>query len=489
MNRVGLRWNEFVWVGPLGNYKRVRLVMSQRFWFVVIGLFVLVQPLWGMDRPNVIFLMTDDQRADSLGCMGNPVIQTPNIDAMASQGLVFDNAFVTTAICMTSRASVVTGQYAARHGVWSFSQNFSSDQLNDTYLGRLKAAGYRTGFIGKWGVGNPKSADDVLDFNRGFPGQSRFFEGDLRKKEGRHLTAKLGDQALEFIEGCKADQPFHLSVSFKAPHCQDSSDIYSDQFPSDAAYRTLYQDVVLPRPPTAAYEYYDRMPDFLKDSMNRDRWAVRFRSPARFQQSVKDYYRLITGVDAVVGRIRQALEKQGLAENTVIIFTSDHGFFLGEYGFAGKWTPHEVSIRIPLVILDPRDKTGGQRRAQTALNIDMAPTILDFANVEIPAEVQGRSLKPLLRTDAEDWRDSFFYEHWFNARGRIAPSEGVRTSRWKYCRYLVPGEEQQGTARWEELFDLDVDPHEKVNLADNPSYAAQLEQMRSQWREWREKAR
>ena len=119
----------------------------------------------------------------------------------------------------------------------------------------------------------------------------------------------------------------------------------------------------------------------------------------------------------------------------------------------------------------------------------MAPTILDFANVEIPAEVQGRSLKPLLQTDAEDWRDSFFYEHWFNARGRIAPSEGVRTSRWKYCRYLVLGEEQQGTARWEELFDLDVDPHEKVNLADNPSYAAQLEQMRSQWREWREKAR
>ena len=253
------------------------------------------------DRPNIIYLMTDDQRADSLGCMGNPIIQTPHIDAMANEGVVFDNAFVTTAICMTSRACVLTGQYAARHGVWSFSTPLTDRQLADTYLGVLHAEGYRTGFIGKWGVGHPRTADGVLDFNRGFPGQNRYFEGDVKQKDGRHLTARLGDDAVEFIAGCSAEQPFHLSISFKAPHCQDSSDVYSDQFPSDRAFAELYESVVIPSPFTAAAEFHDRMPNFLKDSMNRDRWAVRFRSPGRYQQSVKDYYRLITGVDAVVG--------------------------------------------------------------------------------------------------------------------------------------------------------------------------------------------
>ena len=444
------------------------------------------------ERPNIIYLMADDQRFDSLQCMGNRIIQTPHIDQMAMQGVVFDNAFVTTAICMTSRACVFTGQYAARHRVWDFSTELTPEQMQSTYLGRLKAAGYRTGFIGKWGVGHPRSADPVLDFNRGFPGQSRYFEGDVKLKEGRHLTARMGDQALEFLDGCEPDSPFHLSISFKAPHCQGSRDTHSDQFPADKAYSSLYEDITIPPPCTGASVYHDRMPDFLKNSMNRDRWAVRFRSPARFQKSVKDYYRLITGIDAVVGRIRQRLAERGFADNTVIIYTSDHGFFLGEYGFAGKWTPHDVSIRIPLVVFDPRLEASerGQRRNEMALLIDMAPTMLDFAGLEIPNRVQGVSLKPLVEQgEDDDWRDSFFYEHWFTAGGEIVPSEGMRTVRWKYCRYLVPGQEAEGVARWEELFDLSVDPHETVNLAADPRYAEQLAAMRQGWAVWREKAK
>lgn len=444
------------------------------------------------DRPNVIYLMTDDQRADSLGCMGNPIIHTPNIDAMAAEGVLFENAFVTTAICMTNRACVFTGQYAARHGVWSFSTNLTPDQLQQTYLGRLKSAGYRTGFVGKWGVGDPRSADAVLDYNRGFPGQSRYFKGDVKKKQGRHLTARLGDDAIEFLEGCRPDAPFHLSVSFKAPHCQDSSDAYSDQFPSDRAFATLYEDVYVPPPLTAASEFYDRMPDFLKDSMNRVRWAIRFRSPARYQQSVKDYYRLITGVDVVVARIRDELNRRGFADNTVIIYTSDHGFFLGEFGFAGKWTPHEVSIRIPLLVYDPRSPatSRGVRRREMALAIDMAPTILDYAGIEPPEPMQGVSLKPLVGTESPaTWRDSFFYEHWFSAGGQIAPSEAVRDQRWKYARYLVPGQEAEGTARWEALYDLAVDPHETVNLAGDARFAGQLERMRREWARWRVEVR
>ncbi len=438
------------------------------------------------DRPNIIYLMTDDQRFDSLGCMGNRIIQTPNIDIMAAQGVVFDNAFVTTAICMTSRACVLTGQYAARHGIWEFEKDFTPQQLSETYIGQLKGAGYRIGFIGKWGVGHPNSAAAIFDFNRGFPGQSRYFEGDVKEKKGRHLTAKMGDQAVEFLRGCDSAQPFHLSISFKSPHCQDSRDILSDQFPSDKKFTSLYHDITIPQPYTAGAEYHDRMPDFLKNSMNRDRWAVRFRSPARYQQSVKDYYRLITGVDDVVGRIRNALRELGFEKNTVIIFTSDHGFFLGEYGFAGKWTPHDVSIRVPLVIYDPARELTPLRRSEMALGVDMAPTILDFAGIQPPESVQGVSLKALVAGETPgEWRQSFFYEHWFTANGRIVPSEGVRDSRWKYGRYLWPSKIEKGESRWEELFDLHADPHETVNLAQDPAYADVLKERRAEWRNWR----
>ena len=465
----------------MSSYKLLRLLP--------LILLTLWSHLNAADRPNIIYLMTDDQRADTLGCMGNPIIHTPNIDKMAAQGVLFKNAFVTTAICMTNRACVFTGQYAARHGIWSFNTDFTRTQLNNTYLGQLKAAGYRTGFIGKWGVGNPKQADGILDFNKGFPGQSRYFEGDVKEKKGQHLTAKMGNQAIEFLEGCDSRTPFHLSISFKAAHVQDSSDIYSDQFPSDPAFSGLYSDITMPVPQTASPEYFDRFPDFIKNSMNRDRWAIRFRSPGQFQRSVKDYYRLITGVDLVVGRIREQLEKQGFADNTVIIYTSDHGFFLGEYGFAGKWTPHDVSIRIPLIVYDPRLEKSkqGAVREEMALTIDMAPTILTYAGISAPNVMQGINIKPLVYgAEPADWRTSFFYEHWFNARGLIVPSEGYRDQRWKYARYLIPDQEAEGNARYEELYDLLVDPEETINLAGMPEYQDHLQRVRREWAHWRE---
>jgi len=453
---------------------------------------LLASPVAAAEPPNLIFLMTDDQRFDSLGCMGNPVIETPELDRLAADGVIFDRAFVTTAICMTSRACVLTGQYAARHGIWQFGTDLRPEQLSASYIGRLHEAGYRTGFIGKWGVGDPGSADPVLDFNRGFPGQSRYFQGDVKKKNGRHLTARLGDQAIEFLKGCDDENPFHLSISFKAPHCQDSSDIHADHFPADAAYNSLYQELTIPPFPASSHEQYDRMPVFLKNSMNRDRWAIRFRSPGRYQKSVKDYYRLITGVDAVVGRIRQSLAERGFAENTVIVFTSDHGFFLGEYGFAGKWTPHDVSIRIPMIVHDPRLEPSrrGRRTDAIALNLDVAPTLLDYAGIETPAAVQGRSLRPLAEGETPaDWRTDFFYEHWFTAGGQIVPSEGYRDGRWKYGRYLVPGEQEEGTARWEELYDLQTDPHETTNLAEMPEHRETLDRVRSRWQQLRAEVR
>ncbi len=325
-------------------------------------------------RPNLIVLLTDDQRWDTLGCYGNRIIHTPHLDALAARGVTFDRAFVTTSICAPNRACILTGQYCARHGMWEFDRELPPEQLAQTYLALLKQAGYRTGFIGKYGVGKPP--DELLDFNRAFPGQGNFV---VRQSDGTtiHLDRLMGLQAVEFLEGCRPDQPFQLSVSFKGPHVQDSPSVKSVQYPYDPEREIaeLYRDITIPPPPTANSDLFERFPDFIKNSENRSRWAVRYWGPERTQESLKGYYRLISGVDLAVGRIVAALERLGLAENTVIVFTSDHGQYLGDYGLAGKWYPHEVSIRVPLIVHDPRlpESRRGVRTQEFALSIDLAP--------------------------------------------------------------------------------------------------------------------
>ena len=316
------------------------------------------------------------------------------------------------------------------------------EQLANTYPALLKRAGYRTGFIGKYGVGNPPG-DDVLDFNTAFPGQGRF----LSKQNGKtvHLTSLMATQAEQFLDGCSEDQPFQLSISFKAPHVQDSQGIKSNQFPfdPDPAIASLYESIVIPFPVTATEELYDRWPDFLKHTEARARWAVRYWSPARSQESLKGYYRLISGVDRAVGRIMQKLQSRGFADNTVVIYTSDHGQYLGDYGFAGKWFPHEASIRVPLIIHDPRlaNQLKGTRTRDFALSIDLGPTLLDYAGVDVPARMQGRSLVPIVRAETPaNWRQDYYYEHHFvpdPAWNMVLPqSEAIRTERWKYIQYI-----------------------------------------------------
>jgi arylsulfatase A-like enzyme len=467
---------------------------------VALGLFGQSGQAAEADRPNIVFLLTDDQRWDTLGCMGNSIIQTPNVDRLAREGVVFNNCFVTTSICMTNRACIFTGQYAARHGVWSFSTNFTEAQLAQTYPGRLKQAGYYLGFIGKWGVGQPP--EGLFDYNRGWPGQNRYYEkvqGEdpfvylspgpdedarvARQRRQAHLTARMGDQAIEFLDGAPADRPFCLSFSFKAPHCQDGQPAFR-QFPYDAKLHSLYQGVTIPPAPLSDPAFFDALPEFLKVSENRRRWELRFATPEMYQRSVKSYYRLISGVDRVVGRIVEALREKGLLENTVILYSGDNGFYLGERGFAGKWFPHEVSIRVPLVVYDPRLSPPGRgtRRDQVVLSIDLAPTMLQMAGVEIPARMQGRSLVPLLKGEKPEWRTEFFYEHLFK-HPRIPCTEGVRDARYKYIRFV------ETDPLYEELYDLEDDPQEAHNLAKDPAHAATLQRMREKWAAWRQRAK
>lgn len=427
-------------------------------------------------RPNILFLLTDDQRWDMMSCAGNPIIQTPNMDKLAEQGVLFRRNFVTTSICAVSRASFFTGLYARCHGIHGFGVSLSGQQHANSYPVLLREAGYRTGFIGKYGVGRTMP-DDKFDYSRGFAGQGRYLDKDDPASRP-HLTTIMGDQVQEFLEGSTGDQPFCLSVSFKSPHVQDNEAPY---FISDPAYDGLYSDVTIPPFHKNDPAYYGQLPGFLKDEYEgRIRWDRRFGTPQRYQESVKRYYRLIHGVDVQIGRMLDTLQRKGWDDNTVIIFTGDNGFYLGERGLAGKWLMHEESIRTPLIIRDPRQKsTAGTTRDEMALNIDCAPTMLSLAGIDAPVATNGRDLTPLVRGESPAWRHEWFYEHLFE-HATIPQTEGVRNERWKYCDFI------KSDPRYEELYDLEGDPQEENNLASLPEHGEQLLAMRERTRVWKE---
>jgi arylsulfatase A-like enzyme len=429
-------------------------------------------------QPNIIFLLTDDHRADAMGCAGNPIIQTPNMDDLAAGGVRFKNAFVTTSICASSRASIFTGQWTSRHGIKDFATHFTEEALAQTYPMLLSRAGYRIGFIGKYGVGPKKDLPiDKYDYWKGFPGQGRYENKD-ENGNYKHLTQTMGEQAIEFLQGCSQDRPFCLSVSFKAPHVQDSD---PRQFIYDRAYSELYKDVTIPEPETAHPRYFDALPEFLRKSEARRRWQIRFPDNEKFQESVRSYYRLITGVDVVIGKIHDQLKQLRLDDNTIIMLMGDNGFYLGDYGLAGKWFPHELSIRVPLLVYDPRadKKLCGLTLDQMALNVDIAPTILELAHQDIPEQMQGRSLVPLLKGKKPQWRTEFFYEHPFEHK-TIAKSKALRTQRFKYALYT--------DYDYEQLYDLENDPAETINLAKDDKYKKTLDSLRKRCNELAKKA-
>jgi len=438
-------------------------------------------------RPNIVLLVVDDLRYDTLGYAGNAVVKTPNVDRLARDGVSFSNTFCTTSICATSRATILTGQYARRHGIHEFRTPLSEAAFARTFPALLRAAGYRTGFVGKWGIGGALPRSEY-DFFKGFSGQGRYFQ----KGRAQHLTRVLESQSLEFLEGCDEGKPFCLQISFKAAHCQDGD---AWPFQPDSKYEQLYSDGSAPVPEIATDEIFRTLPEFLRDSEARRRWHVRFKTPELYQKSVKDYYRLITGVDEALGKLVAKLESKGLAGNTVIVFTSDNGFYLGERGLAGKWFMHEESIRLPLVIHDPRAPRSrrGVEVTEMALTVDLAPTLAALAGAPTPKSMQGRSLVPLLRGEDPEWRDGWFYEHLFRHK-RIPRSEGVRTATWKYVNFLdMPAprndEGQPLGTSYEQLYDLAGDPSELRNLAYDPKHRGDLERLRARWRSLQEGAR
>ena len=425
------------------------------------------------DQPNIIFFLADDMRWDALGSAGNSIVETPYINSLANQGIQFKNAFVTTSICCTSRASILTGQYASRTGIWDFNTPLSDSAFAETYPMLLKDNGYQVGFVGKYGIG--KNTDNVsgkFDYFWGTSTQPKYENVD-ENGDYIHYTDLVDKHIGEFFDEVE-EGPFCLSVSFKAPHVEDGD---PRQFIYNPRFEDLYQEDVIPKEPTNTLAEWEKFPEFFKENNEaRRRWKLRFSEDEQYQQSVKGYYRLITGLDEVVGKTQAILEKKGLSENTIIIFTSDNGFYLGEHGLAGKWYPHEPSIRIPMIIYDPRNQeTFGTQIEEMALNIDIAPTILSIAGIKRPVSMQGDDLTQLISSENnKPWRDSFYYEHMIFQFPTIPPSQALRTSRYKYIVY------PETSPVYEELYDLQVDKAEVNNLAGDPGRDNLLKELRNQ---------
>jgi len=422
-------------------------------------------------RPNLVFILSDDQRFDTMGCAGNRVIRTPNMDALARDGVRFKNAFVTTPICAASRATLLTGLYERTHRFTFSTPPIANPFVDDSYPVRLRQAGYRTGFIGKFGVETEKGADTrMFDYFRPL-NRTPYFKKQPDGSE-RFLEDIVGDRAVEFLDGCKPDQPFNLSISFNAPHAEDND---PKQYFWPTRFDALYRDVTFPVPKTMSAEFWSKQPEFLKNTESRVRYNWRFDEPRKYQEMVRGYYRMITAVDDVMGRIRSELEKRGLADNTVIVFMADNGYFLGERGFADKWYGYEYSLRVPMIVFDPRLERArrGKVTDAVALNVDIAPTLLNLAGIPAPGRYQGYSLLPLLHGQAPaDWRKDFFFEHLFE-RDNIPKSEGVRTERWTYIRWF----QQQPVV--EELYDHDADFEETRNLVSSSKHQEVLRALRA----------
>ena len=428
---------------------------------------------------NVVLLILDDVRWDAIGASGNRVVRTPRIDELARDGVRFRQARVTTSICMVSRATLLTGQYMSRHGITAFGKAIAPAAFASTYPGVLRHAGYWTGYVGKYGVGAARESD--FDFLRAYEGTHWIIGAS---GERIHVTEKNARDSLDFLRGRPKDKPFSLTVGFFAAHAEDTA---PEQYLPQDWSAALYQGVTIPPPLHGDPAYLAALPPFLSNEANegRIRYHWRFDTAGSYQAYMTRYYRLITEVDAAIGRLVDELRAQGVYDNTLILVLGDNGYFQADRGLADKWYPYEESDRVPLVVRDPRlpSRRRNATRDEFALNIDVAPTIVAAAGLPIPKAMQGGDLSALyLHPRPPAWRDEFFYEHpTITDKARIPSSQGVIRRDWKYIEWPE--------FDYRQLFDMKADPGELRNLAGNPVYASQQARLRRRLDAWRQRAR
>jgi arylsulfatase A-like enzyme len=426
------------------------------------------------ERPNILVFISDDQRWDQISYADNPIIPqlaTPNIDKLASQGCYFRNAFVTTSISAVSRASIVTGRYSRTHGMNHFNTPLVTEVLNKSYPAILHNNGYRTGYLGKWGVG-VEGTGNVFDIFNAWADQGSYF---LKTDSGMvHNSEWLAIEAGKFLKSCSQNKPFCLIVGFKAPHAP---------YLPDKRDTNLFEHLTIPRRITDAPKYYSLMSSQIMDSsLNRWCYFDERKDEETKNNFERNFLRCVVGLDRAIGKIMSTLNDLKLKDNTIVIFISDNGYMWGEHGLGGKWLMYEESIRVPLIIDYPGlpAKMRGEKVNDMALNIDVAPTILDLAGLKVPPEMDGISLKPVMMGDKSLLRSDFFMEHVniIKVEHPIPDCEGVRSVNWKYIRYL------NADPPVEEVFNLEKDPHEIQNLADDTTQRVMVNKLRKRYSEY-----
>ncbi|HZS07062.1 MAG TPA: sulfatase [Blastocatellia bacterium] len=439
------------------------------------------------DRPpNIIFIMSDDHAAHAISAYGSRLIRTPNIDRLAKEGMRFDNCFVTNSICTPSRAAILTGRYSHLNGVPVFNHIDNSQPMLQKYM---QAAGYYTGLVGKWHLGgnDPKRPDEGrptgFDYWNILPGQGAYFDpvfidNGTRTKYQGYTTDIITDLTIEFLKKRPPDKPFFLMSHHKAPH---------RNWQPDEKHRKQFENVNVPEPETFNDDYATRSDASRMATMHIDQDLterdLKMKPPEglsgqalkkwKYQRYMRDYLACVAAVDDNVGRLLDWLDRQGLAQNTIVIYTSDQGFFLGEHNFFDKRFMYEESLRMPFLIRWPGHIKPGTASDRMILNVDFAPTILAAAGQPAPAEMQGRSFLPLLQGKTpKDWRTSMYYRYYHPGDHNVAAHYGIRTDRYKLIYF-------NKLDQWE-LFDLKKDPRELRNVYADPAYARILNQLRSE---------
>ena len=438
-------------------------------------------------HPNIIYLMADDQNVLSVGCYGNKDVHTPNMDKLGQKGIVFDRHYNTTAICMASRASVFTGMYEYKTGTNFDQRNMNPEVWEKSYPVLLHKAGYLTAFAGKFGieVDGRGLCESDFDMWGGAPGQSEYQtakNASMAKyaKEFPHSTLSYGAFGRDVIrEAVKEKKPFCLSISFKAPH---------RPVEPDPKFDDVYAGKTFTKPANFGREAGEHM----SMQSKQGRQYTRFQSwhyDTDYDGVMAKYYQLVYGIDVAIGMIFDELEAQGIADNTVIIYTSDNGYICGSHGYASKVLPMEEASRAPLMIYDPRSSTAGKKLRCSSLtgNIDFAPTILELAGLSIPKNMDGHSLLPLLKNPEQDIHEQLSF---INVWGSI-PTQSLSciTKDWKYTYWWYGDSIMKPT---EELYHISLDPLEMKNMASDANSLNELNTMRAKYdaglKRWKKEA-
>ncbi|MHC4913724.1 MAG: sulfatase family protein, partial [Planctomycetota bacterium] len=465
-------------------------------------------------RPNIIFIMSDDHTAQAMSCYGSKINKTPNLDRLAKEGMRFGNCFCTNSICAPSRAVILTGKYSHINGVIDNRVEFDSRQ--QTFPKLLQRAGYETAVIGKWHLKSEPTGFNYWNILVGSGGQGEYFDplfsenGKETKTKG-YVTDIITDFSIEWLKGRNGDKPFCLLYQHKAPH---------RGWKPDKKHVKMYGDVEIPEPETFNDDYNTRSdaarqqemtvehhltpsdlkvepPDELPGEDERGWWQKgvhgEYWSPSlelhgkelkkwKYQRYIKDYLRCVASVDDNVGRLLDYLDRSGLAENTIVVYTSDQGFYLGEHGWFDKRFMYEESLRMPLLVRYPKGIKAGSVNDDIVLNLDFGPTLLDFAGVSKPKDMQGESFRRQLGGErVKEWREAMYY-HYYEYPGWHAVKRhyGIRTKQYKLIHFY------HDIDAWE-LYDLQKDPHELNNVYYDPLYHVVVRRLKADLGRLREK--